>query len=187
MNQYEKKKQKAVCYFFFFNCSWCLGMWEQEWAQQELRQLSQHDDCCPVLCAEKIERLLPLQVLVTPSNVLGPLPGFTWQTFSLVPLLSDSEKYTERIHFLHLSKSYEMSYCLPFRTVAPGHTFAVKYKWWKSGSAQVCGWIWQKWGIRSFIPLGKGISMHTKKSVLWHLLQLLWVNNQILFYFLPVF
>lgn len=113
---------------------------------------------------EKKLRFLSLQVLLTPSSVLGPLPGFTWQTYSYVLLLFDFEKYI-RIHFLHLSKSYEMSYCVPFRIVAPGHAFTMKLKWWKSGSAQQsqdCGWIWQKWGIRNFIPLGKGISICTK-------------------------
>jgi len=86
-----------------------------------------YDSYCPVLCAGKVKRFLPLQVLLTPSSVLGPLPGFTSQTFSYVPLLSDFEKY-RRIQFPHLSKSSEMSYCLPFRIVAPGRTFSMKCK-----------------------------------------------------------
>lgn len=158
-----KKKLWVFCFLFFFafNCSWCLGMWEQEWAQQEVRQFPQHDNSCPVLCAEKVEWFLPLKVLLTPSSVLGPLPGFTWQTFSCV-LLSDSEKCT-RIHFLHLSKSYEVSYCLPFRIVAPGHTFAVKCKWWKSGSAQVCGWIMAEMGYKELYLSGeRHIHAHQK-------------------------
>lgn len=160
----KRKKLWVLVFFFVFNCSWCLAMWEQKWGQQEPGRFLQRDNYCPVLYAEKVERFLSLQVLLTPSSVLGPLPCFTWQTYSYALLLSDFEKYV-RIHFPHLSKSYETSYCLPFRTVAAGHTFAMKYKWWKSGSAQQsqhCGWIWQNWGIRNFIPLGKGISIHTE-------------------------
>lgn len=52
-----------------------------------------------------------------------------------------------------------------FQSCSSRARFCMKCKWWKSGSAQQsqdCGWICQKLGIRNFIPLGKGISMHPK-------------------------
>lgn len=129
MNHYIKQKKMDFCLFLLcFNSSWCWGMWKQKWARQELKQFPQRDSCCPFL-----QKKLRDWTASNPAGHLGPCLGFTCSTFSCVPLLSDFEKHI-RVHYPHLKKSYEMSYCLPFRMVTPEHTFV----WRASDEKVVC-------------------------------------------------
>lgn len=104
----------------------------------------------------------------TPSSVLGPCLGFTCLAFLCVPLLSDFEKYFT-IHYPHLKKSYEMSYCLPFRMVTPEHAFVCRGSDEKVVCPAKSGLWWEmpEIGYKELYPSGERHT-HTPQNIFFH-------------------
>lgn len=142
MNQYEENKKLWV---FFFSLT-AVGAWKYESRNELSKNWGSFLSMATIVLFSVQEKL---SVFTPPSPVDTFKCSWTFPRFYLTNIFMCATSFWFwEIHrknsLTHLSESYEMKYCLPFRIVAPGLTFAVKYKWWKSGSAQVCGWIWQK-------------------------------------------